>query len=420
MFIAEETLAIAPSHANGEPVKTMLTTAEASTAILGAMPAAETETVKLDECNGRVLRQSVVAERDQPPFDRVTMDGIAFSLADLEAHDRSLAVQAMQAAGDPTLTLEAGKCIEIMTGASLPVGADCIVPVERINITNGVAGIDVDYAVAARQFVHARGSDHQQGTELLRPGTHISPLDVAVIASCGLANIEVSAAPSIRVISTGNELVPAGEPIAAHQIRMSNGPAMVAMLEQHGYDDCEHDHVGDEVETLKRRIAEHLAAANVLILSGGVSMGKADYVPDVLKALGVELVFHKVSQRPGKPMWFGIGPQGQAVFALPGNPVSALVCCRQYVVPALDRAAGLRDKAPEFASLAQEVSFTPKLTFFMPVKLVSGVGGQTLAMPVHTNTSGDFASLSGTAGYVELPLEENNFPAGTGVRLRRW
>ena len=149
-------------------------------------------------------------------------------------------------------------------------------------------------------------------------------------------------------------------------------------------------------------------------------MGKADYVPEVLKELGVEQVFHKISQRPGKPMWFGIGPDGQAVFALPGNPVSALVCCRQYVIPALNAAAGLSDSPPEFASLAQEHVFRPQLTCFLPVKLVSAVGGQTLAMPVKTNTSGDFAALSGTAGYVELALETTTFPAGTGVQLHRW
>ena len=326
----------------------------------------------------------------------------------------------MQAAGDPALTLEAGQCIEIMTGASLPAGADCIVPVERISVQDGMATIERDYVATPQQFVHARGSDHSQGTELLSPGARISPMDIAIIASCGLPEVAVSAAPTIRVISTGNELVPAGEPIEPHQIRMSNGPAMVAMLEQHGFTNCAHDHIVDQPALLRERIAAHLDSANVLILSGGVSMGKADYVPAVLKELGVEVIFHKVSQRPGKPMWFGMGPDGQAVFALPGNPVSALVCCRHYVVPALHRAAGLRDAAPEFASLVQAVTFSPKLTFFLPVKLVSGVGGQTLAMPVHTNTSGDFASLTGTAGYVELALEETTFPAGSGARLHRW
>jgi molybdopterin molybdotransferase len=149
-------------------------------------------------------------------------------------------------------------------------------------------------------------------------------------------------------------------------------------------------------------------------------MGKADFVPTVLARLGVEQVFHKVSQRPGKPMWFGSGPRGQAVFALPGNPVSTLVCCRRYVLPALGRMAGLPAPPPQFAVLAQAVSFTPQLTWFLPVRLVSSAAGQLLALPAPTNTSGDFAALTGTDGFAELAAERTDFPAGTVVPLHRW
>lgn len=398
----------------------MLTVGEASAAIRSAMPAAKTETANLEQAHGCVLQQTVVAERDQPPFDRVMMDGIAIAHSEFAGGNRRFPIQATQSAGDPALSLDAGHCIEIMTGASLPADADCIVPVERIVVTDGVAEIESDYVAEKNQFIHPRGSDHAKGAHLLTAGARISPMDIAIIASCGLTGVTVSAAPTIRVISTGNELVPPGKPIQPHQIRMSNGPALVALLARHGFTDSRHDHVVDNKEVLKTRIADHLDTANVLILSGGVSMGKADYVPGVLAELGVEVVFHKISQRPGKPMWFGIGKAGQAVFALPGNPVSALVCCRQYVVEALYAAAGLREKPPEFASLAQEFVFKPNLTCFLPVKLISAVGGQTLAIPVQTNTSGDFAALSGTDGYVELALERTTFATGTGVVLRRW
>jgi molybdopterin molybdotransferase len=195
---------------------------------------------------------------------------------------------------------------------------------------------------------------------------------------------------------------------------------MLAMLQQHGYTDCEHDHLVDRREILKERITAHLAAADVVILSGGVSMGKADYVPEVLAELGVEVVFHKISQRPGKPMWFGKGPKEQTVFALPGNPVSALVCCRQYVIPALEKASSAVPAPPEFASLAGDVTFKPELTCFQPVRLISNTQGQLLAMPVNTNTSGDFAALSATDGYVELAKEQSHFSAGTPVFLHRW
>ena len=398
----------------------MLTTAEAHSQVMAAMTALDAEAVDLAHATGRILRQTVVAERDQPPFDRVMMDGIAIAHSDFAQGRRSFPLQATQADGDPVLALEDGGAIEIMTGASLPEGADCIIPVERISISDGVATLEEGYEAKARQFIHARGSDHAAGTTLLRPGMRISPLDIAIIASAGLTGVQASRKPVIRILSTGNELVPPGQPIEAHQVRQSNGPALGALLERHGYDACAHEHLPDEPGRLRERIAAHLDEADTLVLSGGVSMGKADFVPGVLTDLGVEVVFHKISQRPGKPMWFGKGPAGQTVFALPGNPVSALVCCRQYVIPALAHASQATPSPPDFASLASNVSFEPDLTCFQPVRLVSSAAGQVIAMPVKTNTSGDFTSLSGTDGYVELPREQNKFPAGTAVLLHRW
>ena len=398
----------------------MLTTTEALARILAATGTRAPETVDLDDAAGRCLRQTVVAERDQPPFDRVMMDGIAIAQTDVAGGQRAFPLQARQLAGEPARSLEPGKCIEIMTGATLPHGADCIVPVERISVTDAVATLEEGYEAQPRQFIHPQGSDYFKGTTLLSPGRAITPMDVAVIAAAGLARVEVSRRPVVRVVSTGDELVPPGEPIAAHQVRMSNGLAIMAMLANHGYTDCAHQHLADDRDALTRGIGALLDAADVLVLSGGVSMGKADYVPEVLASLGVEVVFHKVSQRPGKPMWFGTAPGGKVVFALPGNPVSALVCCRHYVVPALDKAAGLGPAAPQFAALAEALTFEPELTCLQPVRLVSNAIGQLLAMPVRTNTSGDFAALSGTDGYVELAREQSRFPTGTPVRLYRW
>ena len=333
---------------------------------------------------------------------------------------RSFPIQSTQAAGDPAESLEPGNCIEIMTGASLPQGADCIVPVERTTINDLGAHIEANYETEERQFIHACGSDHKKGADLLKPGTAITPMDIAIIASCGLPEVSVAKQPAISVISTGNELVPAGVAIEAHQIRMSNGPAIVALLADHGFTNADHDHLVDEPGRLKERIAQQLERSNVLVLSGGVSMGKADYIPQVLDELGVKVIFHNVSQRPGRPMWFGVGPAGQAVFALPGNPVSTLVCGRQYVIPALRHMSGMAPGTPQFASLTADVTFKPKLTNFQPVTLLSNAAGQVLAMPIHTNTSGDFAALSGTDGYVELALEESEFKSGTTVPLHRW
>lgn len=399
----------------------MITTAKATQAIAEAMPAFAAENVALDGAVGRVLQQIVSAERDQPPFDRVTMDGISVRRESLAGGTRRFTIQGTQHAGDPVQTLSsANRCIEIMTGGVLPKDSDCVIPVERIDVQDGVATVEEGYAAEPGQFVHPQGSDYPAGKEILQPGRIITPMDVAIIASCGLETVQVSSQPGIRVISTGNELVPPGKPVEVHQVRLSNGPALVAMIRQRGFQQTADEHLVDEPDLLRERLAEVLDESSVLVLSGGVSMGKADYVPHVLGELGVKVVFHKISQRPGKPMWFGIGPEQQAVFALPGNPVSSLVCCRQYVLPALWQASGREMPQAEFAVLAEEFTFNAKLTCFLPVRIESEDDGRVMATPVQTNTSGDFASLSGTDGYVELPLEQNEFPAGMTVQLHRW
>jgi len=399
----------------------MLTTAEAEQAIADAMPAFNAEMVELEEAPGQILRQTVTAERDQPPFDRIMMDGIAIAFDSLDDGNRKFSIQGTQHAGDPVQTLAAeNNCIEIMTGGVLPTGTDCVIPVERISIADNVATLEAGYTPKRHQFVHPQGSDYVKGHEVLQPGRRVSPMDIAVIASCGLDQVAVSRQPAIRVISTGNELVLPGEPIESHQIRLSNGPALVAMLTQQGFSDAAHEHLIDDEQILEVRLAHLLQEGDVLILSGGVSMGKADYVPQVLAKLGVELVFHKVSQRPGKPLWFGIGPENQVVFALPGNPVSTLVCCRHYVLPALLMASGMQSREAETAVLAEDVTFKANLTCFLPVRVSSDANGITSATPVPTNTSGDFAALSGTDGYVELTSEQNEFAAGSSVPLHRW
>jgi molybdopterin molybdotransferase len=399
----------------------MITTEEARRKIFAAIRRFPSESVRLEDSVGRILHQNVVAERDQPPFDRVTMDGIAIACAALDDGQRRFRIAGTQHAGDAVRALDDPEtCLEVMTGTVMPPGADTVVPVERIEVSDGHARIEAGYRPEKGQFVHRRGSDHVQGTEVLEAGAAIAPVDVAILASCGLQQVQVARAPVVRIISTGNELVPAGAAIAPHQIRLSNGPALAAMLSSQGYTRSRHDHLADDPAELEARIGEHLESADVLILSGGVSMGKADFVPQVLSRLGVDVVLHKISQRPGKPMWFGIGPSGQAVFALPGNPVSSLVCCRQYVLPALFHASGRREPLPVTAILDEAVRFSPTLTCFLPVKLRPDDKGALHALPVPTNTSGDFTALGGTDGYVELERDTDDFPAGAVVPFHAW
>ena len=399
----------------------MLTVTKAAGAIADAMPPFDTESVSLDRANGRILRQVVTAERDQPPFDRVTMDGIAISFDAFEDGRRAFRIQGTQHAGDAVTTLDdPSNCIEIMTGGVLPIGTDCVIAVERLRVSDSVTTIEAGYQPERQQYIHPQGSDYREGDNILAGNMVITPMEIAIIASCGLDSVSVSRQPVVRVISTGNELVAPGKPVELHQVRLSNGPALAAMLTSGGFEDVAHEHIVDDPVVLTSRLSALLAESNVLVLSGGVSMGKADFVPEVLAGLGVKVVFHKVSQRPGKPMWFGMGPNGQAVFALPGNPVSSLVCCRQYVLPALLQASGQQTARDQYAELAEDVDFAPQLTCFLPIRLSSARDGRAIATPVPTNTSGDFASLHGTDGYVELPKETRRFPRGTIVRLHRW
>ncbi|MGH9920354.1 MAG: molybdopterin molybdotransferase MoeA, partial [Nitrososphaerales archaeon] len=303
----------------------MLSIAEAERLIGQHLPCLPIESLPLAQCSGAVLRENIYSERDQPPFDRVVMDGIALDSAATRQGTWRLRIQAMQAAGDPPLTLASlDSCIEVMTGAVLPGGCDAVIPVEQIAVADGEAQLEEGSAVRPWQHVHRRGSDTRQGSLLLAAGTRLTAPEVAIAASAGAARIRVSHQPALAVISTGNELVEPGEALLPHQIRRSNVYGIIAALRCHGFQRVAEDHVRDDAQALRSRLRFHLDTHDVLILSGGVSAGRFDLVPRVLGELGARTIFHRVAQRPGRPLWFGVAPTGAAVFALPGNPVSTL------------------------------------------------------------------------------------------------
>ncbi len=385
---------------------------------MGSFPAVERT---LSETVGAVLRETVQAERDQPPFDRVTMDGIAISYADWENGQRRYRVIGTQGAGAPPLKVDrAGDCVEIMTGAVLPDGTDTIVPIERVSMADGDAVVEESAVAAARQFVHQRASDRVAGSSLLSSGNLIGPPEMAVLASAGRSTVRVTEAPRIAVVSTGDELVDPGEPIEPYQIRSSNDRAIEATLARQCQARVTRVTLRDNPVLILESVVELHEENDALILSGGVSMGQYDFVPGVLERLGVELVFHRIEQRPGRPMWFGISYSAKPVFALPGNPVSTLVCLTRYVVPALHQAMGRAPGPVERVSLTEEVKFSADLVYFLPVRIHSDDAGTLLADPCPTNTSGDFVSLAGTDGFVELPKGRDTYPAGTVARLFRW
>jgi molybdopterin molybdotransferase len=398
----------------------VLTPAQAEEQIARHLPCLPVESLPVSQCAGAILRENVYAERDQPPFDRVAMDGIA--VASFQAGGcQTLRLQGIQAAGDPPLTLESPfHCIEIMTGAMLPAGCDAVIPVERISIAGGDAVLEEGLMVTPGMNIHHRGSDLKQGALILSIGIRLESPQVAAAAGAGMARLRVSQQPAFMVVSTGNELVEPGEPIKAWQLRRSNAYGIVTALRRRGFVRVADDHLPDDATALQERIKQHLQSYNVLILSGGVSMGKFDLVPAALTACGVRQVFHKVAQRPGKPFWFGVTPTGGAVFALPGNPVSTLVCLARYVIPAIDRAMGLAEQQSVRIALGEAVTFNTPLAGFLPVATETDEWARPWARPVAHNGSGDFSALAGTCGFVELPPGPNTYPKGFVTKLYRW
>jgi molybdopterin molybdotransferase len=375
----------------------------------------------LEQCIGAILREDVYAERDNPPFDRVCMDGIAINSTVLDRGVRRFTIEATQAAGAPALTLaDTDNAVEVMTGAMLPGGTDCIIPLEEYDLSGNVVSLKTNASGAPYRNVQRRGSDSEPGIPMLTTGTRLGAPELAVVASAGLATVKVSREPRFMVISTGDELVEPGRPIAEHQVRRSNAYAVVAALRRRGFGHVANDHILDNERSLRERLTQHLSNSDVLILSGGVSKGKFDLVPKVLKDLGVTEVFYQVAQRPGMPMWFGMAPGGQAVFGLPGNPVSTLVCLLRYVVPAMAVAMGANRAFPEPLPLAAPVKFHRAVAYFLPVSVRYDEHGHAGAVPRPPNGPGDFLALTKADGFVELPPRAESFPEGFVASFYRW
>ncbi|MGH8244305.1 MAG: molybdopterin molybdotransferase MoeA [Steroidobacteraceae bacterium] len=397
----------------------MFTPAEAAAAIAASLEGVEPEQIDLGSCAGRILRAPVFAERDAPPFDRVAMDGIAIDGRDRDR--RAFRIAGVQAAGVPAQRLDSpGDCFEAMTGAPLPVGCDTVIPVEQLELSGGRATVRGEYQWTPSQHVHRRGADARRGDALIAAGTRLGAPELAVAASAGLARLAVSRALRIAVISTGDELVEPGQPILDHQVRRSNTYGLAAALTLAGYPPVTDLHLPDRAAVIESALADALRQHDVLVLSGGVSAGRFDHLPAVLATLGVRRVFHGVAQRPGRPMWFGVRPPGAAVFALPGNPVSVLVCLARYVVPALRQLSGAAPAPPPTAVLAREFACDAPLAFFLPVALGYDRKGRAMAEPRPTGGSGDFIALVGTDGFVELPAGPATHRAGLAVPFYRW
>ncbi len=400
----------------------MISPPQAEALIQHHMPRWGVRSVPLREAAGAVLRETVVADRDLPPYDRVTMDGVAMAYAAWQGGCRRFRLEGVVAAGQqaPALHDPATSVLQVMTGAMLPAGADTIVPVEQCRISGDQVDIDAAAQVAPLQFLHSQGSDRRQGDRVLAEGVRLCAPHCTIAAAVGRPTLKVSARPPIAIISTGDELKPVEAAVGPHQIRSANDVGLRAALQGAGFGDIETFHVPDDPQATRDLLARLLPAFGVLIATGGVSMGRHDYVPAALQELGVKQHFHKVSQKPGKPMWFGTYQGAVPVFGLPGNPVSTLVCLHRFVVPALALAQGAAEGPEAVVQLDSPVRFPWPLTGYLPVRLTWAGTGECRAHPLTTNTSGDFAALSGSDGFVELPPGKELFVAGEVLRYYAW
>jgi len=374
------------------------------------------ESIDFTESLRRVLAQPIVADRDFPPFDRVTMDGIAINQYIYDEGLREYKIEGIQTAGEPPRILQNPKnCIEVMTGASLPDGTDLVVKYEDIEIQGGIAEIIKRDWLPSN--VHWRGEDRQEGKMILEVDRIIGPPEIAIMASVGVSQPLVKKLPSVVVITSGDELVPTYQAPLPHQIRSSNVYCIAALLKFYQIQ-ADFIHIPDDLSTTQHTIEQALTKYDALILCGGVSLGKKDFIPQALSQAGVTKFFHKLSQQPGKPFWFG-RKDNKVVFALPGNPVSSFVCARRYFIPWLRKSLGLAPMDSVWAALSEDYVYKSPLTYFLQVQLYQE-NATLMARPVMGHGSGDFANLIDNQGFLELPMEKYAFLKGEILPLWRY
>ena len=394
----------------------MITSEEAKHIILNSTQEFGVEEIPFIKSVGRILKETIVADRDFPPFNRVSMDGIAIDFKAFQKGQRAFKVEGIQPAGSAQISLQNSEnCIEVMTGAVLPKNTNAVIRYEDVEIKNDVARIIIN-EVFDFQNIHEKGKDRKVGETLIEKNTIISAAEIGVFATVGKSTIKVAKQPKIMILSTGDELVSVNDKPEEHQIRRSNVFTLVAALE-HLKIESETSHITDDKPILRQKIAQFLNDYDVLLCSGAVSKGKFDFLPEVFDELGVEKRFHRVAQRPGKPFWMG-ETKSCKVFAFPGNPISTFVNCLAYFYPWYYKSVGVKTKE-ETAILTEDVTFKPNLTYFLQVKLGDKFG-HILATPIKGNGSGDLASLVNADAFIQLPNDKTEFKTGENYPIIRY
>jgi len=395
----------------------MISVQQAEEIILSQVRNFGTEEIFYENALGRVLAEDILADCDLPPFDRPTVDGIAISFKSYEKGVRDFTIKAVQAAGETPISINnENECVEIMTGAALHSSMDTVIRYEDILISNNVANITID--VKKGQNIHLKGKDKKAGEILVKANQIITPSILGIAASVGKTFLKVKKLPKVAIISTGDEMVSPETVPTPFQLRRSNGITIKSVLEKFKIF-ADWLHWNDDFKLIKNELSRCIDTYDILLISGGVSMGKFDYLPKVCEELGIEKLFHKIKQRPGKPFWFGKSRNEKLVFAFPGNPVSVFMCLHRYFIPWLEKSLEIPENS-QYAVLQNDIDFPFSLQYFAQVKLSVNPSGQLIAESVNTNGSGDFSHLAETDAFIELPLDKTKFKKGEVYKIWKY
>ena len=382
--------------------------------VTGLAGVLQTESVPLREALGRVLAHDIVSDRDYPPFDRSIRDGYAVRAADTHPNAQLNCGGELKAGDPPSVSVSAGSCIQIMTGAALPAGADAVVMIEHTSREGD--SVKLDRAVKSGQHVVRKGSEQEAGQTVLAAGTRLGFAELAAAAQVGAAHPVVTRKPRVAVLSTGDEVVDFASTPGPFQIRNSNSVSLGAQISLLGGEAVILGNAKDRLDELRTMISAGLEA-DALILSGGVSMGKYDLVEPVLRELGAEFVFEAVAIRPGKPVVFAIC-EGKPVFGLPGNPVSTMVTFDLFVQPAIDILSGAEPRSLPFiaATLTAPLAEKPGLTHFLPAQLTWSDDSRNVC-PIAWQGSGDVVAMAHANCLLVVPAERERIEAGQRVQV---
>lgn len=395
----------------------MISVSEAQSLIQQLARKPETEYSELSQAYGSVLSEDISTDRDYPPFHRAAMDGYAFAADDfLVKGIRVFRVVEEVYAGDiHRMEITTGECYKIMTGAATPPGANAIVKVEDSEQSGDHVTFKI-HQLKKGQNIAKQGEDKKQGALLLKKGTMLAFAEMAALAVVGKTEVPVYRPLKIAIISTGNEVVPTGQTVLSHQIRDSNSWTLESFLQTYHLSVTSKKLVPDNKEILQKAV-EEVQHFDLILMSGGVSMGDADYVPEVLARLGIKKVFHKVQVKPGKPIWFGASTTG-VVFGLPGNPLSVQVAWKIFIEPYLRACFGLSEIQALKIPLKADRNKRTSLEEYFPCILETSDTSMISEMPI--NGSGDISSSLYTHGLAVHEGKQGNLKKGDVVSFYPW